>query len=104
MKKIRINPLALKDLTDIKEYMVQKLDNPISAVGIVEKIIQSYERLRNFPSMGVSLSSKTDIPTDYKFLISGDYIIFYKIEGDYVSIYRIFNAKRDYLNIFLKDD
>ena len=56
MRKLRINPLALKDLTGIKEYIAKELDNPVSAVDIIKKIIQSYEKLRGFSEMGVSVS------------------------------------------------
>ena len=103
MHKLRINPLALKDLQGIKKYITKELDNSVSAVKVVERIIQRYEKLRDFPTMGVSLSSNVSVPTNYRFLVSGDYIIFYKVENDYISIYRILNVKRDYLRILLKD-
>ena len=104
MYKIRINPLALKDLLDIREYIINELNNSVSAVKVIEEIVQSYEKLRNFPMLGGSLTTKIDFLTDYRFLVSGDYIIFYKVDDDYVSIYRILNAKRDYLRILFKDE
>ncbi len=104
MYKIRINPLALQDLIDIKEYITKKLDNPDAAVRIVQKIVGSYEKLKDFPEMGVSLNSKIDIPTDYRFLVSNEYIIFYKLEGEYISVHRVLNVKRDYLRILFKDE
>jgi plasmid stabilization system protein ParE len=48
LHKIRINPLALKDLKDIKEYISFDLENPKAAKRIVEKIIKRYEALKNF--------------------------------------------------------
>lgn len=48
---------------------------------------------------GGKLSSKVDIITDYRYLISGNYIIFYKLDKSYVSIYRILYTKRDYIKI-----
>ena len=104
MRKLRINPLALKDLTGIKEYITKELDNPISAVSVIKRVIQSYEKLKDFPEMGVSLSTKIGISTGYRYLISGEYIIFYKVDGEYVSIYRILHAKRDYLSILFKEE
>jgi plasmid stabilization system protein ParE len=39
--------------------------------------------------------------TDYRYLVCGNYLIFYKIEGDAVSVYRVLNgsSSRDYLPI-----
>lgn len=42
--------------------------------------------------------------TDYRFLICGMYLIFYKIEGEFVSVYRILNGMRDYLSILFIND
>ncbi len=103
MQKIRVNPIALKDLMSIKEYITEELDSPDAALKIVKKIVDSYEKLRDFPGMGISLNSKIDIPTDYRFLVSEEHIIFYKLEGQYVSIYRILNAKMDYLKVLFAE-
>lgn len=99
MYKLRINPLARHDLIEIKEYIIKELDSPIAAINVVSKIISSYEKLKEFPMMGPELSSKISISTDYRYLISGNYIIFYKVDDIYVSIYRILYSRRDYIKI-----
>lgn len=78
MAKIRLSPLALSDLQEIKEYITDELTSP---------------------RLGSSLSSILRIDTDYRFLVSGKYIIFYKTESEYVSIYRILYGARDYMKI-----
>jgi hypothetical protein len=51
-----------------------------------------------------SLSLKINIKTDYRFLVCGVYLIFYKIEGEFISVYRVLNGMRDYLSIlFIKE-
>ena len=104
MRKLRINPIARKDLADIKEYIKEELDNPTAAEDVVGKIVESYEKLKDFPLMGVELSSKIDIVTDYRFLASGKYIIFYKIDDEYVYIYRILYGRRDYTRILFDEE
>ena len=49
--------------------------------------------------MGVGLSSRVNITTDYRYLISGKYIVFYKVEGEFISIFRILYSRRDYIRI-----
>lgn len=104
MHKLRINPLARKDLLEIKEYITEELDSPNAAENTLIKIARSYEKLKDFPYMGIELSSKIDIATDYRFLISGKYIIFYKVDDIYVSIYRILYARRDYTRILFDEE
>lgn len=104
MHKLRINPLARKDLLEIKEYITEELDSPNAAENTLIKIAESYEKLKDFPYMGIELSSKIDIVTDYRYLISGKYIIFYKIDDVYVSIYRVLYAKRDYTRILFDEE
>lgn len=104
MHKLRINPLAYKDLLEIKEYVTVDLDNPDAATKLISRIIDSYEKLRDFPMLGGELSSKINIATDFRFLVSGSHIIFYKLDSEYVSIYRVLFAKREYLKIIFKDE
>ena len=104
MAKIRLSPLALTDLKEIKEYIADELCNPTAANRIVSKIIKDYSLLETSPKMGPSLSSIIHIDTDYRFLVSGKYIVFYKTEGEYVSIYRILYGARDYMKILFSDN
>jgi toxin ParE1/3/4 len=104
MHKIRINPVAQQDLLDIRDYITSELDSPNAAVNVISKIIESYEKLKEFPLLSMELSSKIDVVIDYRYLISGNYIVFYKIDDSYVSIYRILYARRDYIKILLEED
>lgn len=104
MHKLRINPIARQDLLEIKDYISRELDNPNVAGKTVAKVVESYEKLKDFPYMGIELSSKIDVATDYRYLISGKYIIFYKVDDVYISIYRILHARRDYKRILFDED
>jgi addiction module RelE/StbE family toxin len=104
MPNIRINPLALKDLQEIKKYIAEELESPAAAINVVSSIIESYEKLKEFPLLGGELAVKINISTDFRYLVSGNYIVFYKVDSSYVSIYRVLYAKRDYLTILFSDD
>ena len=58
MAKIRLTPVALSDLQEIKDYITNDLCNPIAAKNVISKIIADYTRLETTPLMGTSLSSK----------------------------------------------
>ena len=64
-----------------------------------EKIYESMVILRDNPQIGTCLSTKTSIPNDYRYLISGQYLIFYKVfdSEKTVRVYRVFHSKENYL-------
>ena len=100
--KVRINPLAFVDVQEIKAYIAG--DNPSAAEAFGNDIYSKLEKLTHFPQMGVSLSPKINMKTDYRYLVCGSYLIFYKIEGEFISVYRILNGVRDYLAILFDEE
>jgi addiction module RelE/StbE family toxin len=103
MAALNISPEALADLQEIKRYITDELDNPVAAKRIVTKIIKSMRRLKRFPNSGSPLLSHVVIPTDYRFLVCGNYLIFYKYNGKVVMVSRVLLGKRDYLSILFSE-
>ena len=99
MAELRLTPAAMNDLENIKEYISETLCNPIAAQRTVKRIVDDYTLLKVSPLMGTPLSSKVDVKTDYRYLVSGNYIVFYKADENYVSIYRVLYGRRDYIKI-----
>lgn len=104
MHKLRINPMATEDLIEIRDYITKELESPKVAINIIRKIIESYERLKEFQMMGVDLSTNINAKTDFRYLVSGNYIVFYKIDNEFVSIYRILYSRRNYLKILFPNE
>ena len=101
--KIRVTHAALNDLKEIKSYIENDLSNPIAANNVIKRIIEDYSCLEISPHMGRSLSTKVPFGTAYRFIVSGNYLVFYKVDDEYVSIYRILYGRRDYLKIIFDD-
>lgn len=97
--KLQISPEVRRDLLDIKDYIANDLENPAAAQNTVSKIMKSIRVLVGFPDSGAPLSSILDIQTNYRFLVSGNYLVFYRHEGDIVYIVRVLFAGRDYMKI-----
>jgi addiction module RelE/StbE family toxin len=95
--KLRITPEAAQDMEDIKKYISEKLYNPNAATNTLIKIIKTCNNLLDFPIMGASLTGVTGIVTDFRYLICGSYLIFYKQDSAFISIYRILYGKQDYM-------
>jgi addiction module RelE/StbE family toxin len=95
-KKYRIEYLAIaaQDLTDIIEYIT--LDNPQSALKLLDEIDESISKLEDFPYMGIKPRDTRLQRLKYRILVVSSYLIFYVVKDDYVEIRRILHGKRKY--------
>ena len=96
---IKYSPESLNDLDEIWMYILVELCNPDAAMNVINKIMDKIDRLQDFAEIGAPLSSVADVESDYRFLISGNYMIFYRTSGNDIYIDRILYGKRDYLKI-----
>ena len=76
---------------------------PSAALATVSRITKSLRILQNYAQTGAPLSSIADIESDYRFIISDNYISFYRAYGREVYIDRILYARRDYMRILFGD-
>lgn len=53
--------------------------------------------------MGKKLSAVIDVETDFRYCISGSYLIFYRVDSQYISVYRVLYERRDYVRILFGD-
>ena len=101
--KIHYSPESRRDLDDIWDYIVLELQNRSAAERVINRIIDAVDPLKNFAEMGTPLSSIADIGTDYRFLVSGNYMVFYRIQGSDVYIDRVLYGRSNYINILFND-
>ena len=71
------------DLDEIWDYIVSELQNPSAAARIVNDIMDDIDRLADFAEMGAPLSSVADVDGDYRFLVTGNYITFYRVQESF---------------------
>lgn len=95
--------IARRDLDDIWDYIVADLCNPTAAANTVSRIMDAVDGLESFSGLGTPLSAVTNIDSDYRYLVSGSYMIFYRVNGNDVYVDRILYGRRDYLRILLGD-
>ena len=88
---------------EIKAYIEEELQNPSAALSTVSKILKSLYILQNYSKDGAPLSSVTDIESEYRFIVSGNYISFYRVGDENIYIDRILYARRDYMRILFGD-
>ena len=103
MNNLHLSEEAQNDLLEIKAYIEEELLNPSAALATVSRITKSLRILQNHEQAGAPLSSIADIESDYRFIVSGNYISFYRAYGSEVFIDSILYARRDYMRILFGD-
>ena len=88
-----------RDMDEIWDYIMIELCNPSAAEKVVNQIMDKIEQLAEFPNRGALVSTVASAINDYRFLVSGHYLIFYRVEGNDVYIDRVLYERRDYLRI-----
>jgi len=99
MNEIHYSHESSIDLAEIEKYITEDLDSPKAAKNTIAKITKKIRRLEMFAELGAPLSSIVDIETDYRFLVSGNYLSFYRIDGKKIYIIRIIYGRRDYISM-----
>ncbi len=103
MNNLHLSKEAQNDLVEIKTYITEELENSDAALATVSKITKKIRILKNQAYVGTPLSSVADTESDYRFLVSGNYLVFYRAYGKDVYIDRVLYGRRDYMRILFSD-
>ena len=97
--KIHYTKESRRDLDEIWDYIVSELQNLSAAERIVNSIMDAVDQLEDFAEVGAPLSSIANVESDYRFLVTGNYLTFYRVNGNEVYVDRVLYGRRDYLRI-----
>lgn len=97
MYKVVFSPLAIKDLEEVRLHITQELCNEQAAQKILSGIMRDIRRLSQFPESSPLLSSMVDFETDYRFLVCGNYVVFYRFAQEQVHIVRVLYGRRNFM-------
>ena len=103
MNSIHYSYEAMLDLIEIERYITEELASPKAAKSTVTKIVNHVRLLEDFPELGASLSSIVNIESEYRFIVCGKYLAFYRIADSDIYIIRVLYGKRDYLSTLFGD-
>ena len=91
-------PIAMRDMVDIAKYISQKLSNPIAAERLTNEMIESANKLTEFPYINPVYHSIKKIKKEYRRLIVKNYIMFYYVDESrkLITVARVIYAHRNY--------
>ena len=90
-------------MDEIWDYIVTELQNRSAAARVIGRILDAVEQLQDFAAMGTPLASISDVGTDYRFLVCGNYMVFYRAQGRDVYIDRVLYGRSNYMSILFHD-
>ena len=97
MAEVVISPPAKADMREIGDYIRRELKNPGAAMGRIRRFRAAIDSLRDFPESGAPLLPPGKARCPYRFLVCGNYLIFYHTDGAAVMVDRVLYGRRDYL-------
>ena len=86
---------ARDDLIDIWTHVAD--DDPSAADRILDRLDEVASHLADNPHMG---SARDDIRPGLRYLVSGSYLLLYRIVGDDIEIVRAVHGRRDLYGLF----
>lgn len=89
--------LAQRDLDEIFDYIATELENPSSAAGTVNAILDAAESLEDFPFTGSPVKGLPFTSDEYRFTSARNYLIFYRVSDSRIFVDRILYKRRDYI-------
>lgn len=99
---VKFSPEALRDLDEIYDYIANVLKSPDAADNTVNKILDKTDLLSDNPEIGTQLFFENDLFSGYRYMVSDNYLAFYRITNESVFVDRVIYGKRDYMKILFK--
>lgn len=98
MYRLEYLPIAKQDMTEIAKYISHTLSNPAAAENLANEMIESADRLADFPYSNPVHITPKPLKHEYRKLTVRNYIVFYWVNEDEktITIARVIYARRDY--------
>ena len=97
--KIEILPSAWEDLKQIEDYYVVQFDI-VTALKVSDHILETMERLENFPNSGSLIPDKWLNDQGYRMTVCKKHVIIYRIIEEIIYIYHIADTQTEYTKLF----
>lgn len=92
-RTVRLLSIAERDLQDLLLY--EAAENPAAALTLADKIEAEPAKLGTYPYLGKIPQDVHLAQLEYRALVVGDYLLFYKIKGKTILVHRILHGARD---------
>lgn len=95
--KVQYSPAARRDLDAIWDYIAHDLENPVAAENTIGHLLDAADSLDTNANRGKQLFFSDGWYTGYRWILNGNYFIFYHVQENNVYIVRVLYARSDYM-------
>lgn len=92
--QVKIYPTATQDLLDIVDYL--NTLSPAAALKTYDDLVEEISSLSQLPLRCPRPKDLALAAKGYRYLLAGNYLVFYMVQDKIVQIHRILYAKRNY--------
>ena len=103
---VTVLPIAEEDMKGIGDYIAETLCNRSSALNIIGKFYESFERIAAFPESGTKVNLSTLVKHSYRFIVVESYMVFYTVDtqNEKVIVARVLYGASNYISILSKEE
>ena len=101
--RIHYSIRARRDLDAVWDYIADEYQNTASASALIGRILEDVDQLADSAELGPALSSIADVESEHRFLVTREYLTFYRVSGKDVFVDRVLNGRMDYLRVLRED-
>ena len=95
MRELLWRPRAHLDRESIALYLGCECNNPKAARAAMGDIDKALDFARWFPEAGRGFSMGNDGEADYRRVLAGSYVVFYKYDAETLTVYRVLHQRQD---------
>lgn len=93
-RTVRVLRRAQRDLQEIHDFLGREA--PASTDRVIDELLDALDSLTTLAARGARPRDPTLRAADYRFLVVGAYLVFYKVAGRHVRVYRVLHGRRAY--------
>ena len=97
MRKIDILPIAESDIAEILDFVAK--ENRSAAEHLLNNLEKSISLLANQPMLGSIPKDHALAATGIRFLVVGNFLVFYVVMPKKIQVRRVLHSKRDYMSL-----
>lgn len=91
------SPAAVDDLNAAADYIESELASPTAARRLVDSVIEKAQMFADVPGAGAVLRTLSGIDTGYRYMLSGNWMVFLEHDDRRALVVRVLYAKSDYM-------
>ena len=91
------SPAAVDDLNAAADYIESELGSPMAARRLVDSVTEKAQLFADVPGAGTVLRTLNGVDTGYRYVLSGNWMVFLACDNGRALVVRVLYAKSDYM-------